>query len=380
MIKDGYVLVIPSWFPSKVDLFNGDFNQRTVKALSLNLNQVVVYVVPDKTIKGLKIEREAEGNIITIRGYFTKSTFKIIDFFRYFIIYHKLIHSVIKENGKPLYLHTYVFFPAGIVSFYFAKRLKLKNVLTEHWSIIYPDNEYSISKRNIFFRAFLKRLIRSFDLIFPVVNALKDAVCIWAPNVKNVVIPNVVNTHLFSFNDENKYDELTFIHVSCLEAHKNPLGILEAFESKALMKKRVSLKLIGPIREELLDKVNGSLSLKSRVEFLGEVPNSEVAKIMKKSHVLVMNSFYESQPCVILEALCCGLPIVSTDVGGISEVVNNDNGVLFKQGELTSALEKMIATYSGFNKKNISENAIKKFSEKAVSAQVITALKHQKII
>lgn len=380
MIKDDYVLVIPSWYPSKVDLFNGDFNQRTVTALSLRLKQIVIYVVPDKTVCEHKVELETVENLITVRSYIPKSALQIIDFYHYFFACCKLIKGVIKEHGKPLYIHTYVFFPAGLISFYFAKKLKLKSVLTEHWSIIYPDNEFSISKRNWFFKALLKNTLRSFDLILPVVEALKEAVDIWAPKVDKVVVSNVVDTDQFFMSENEKYNKFTFLHVSCMEAHKNPLGILRAFESEGMMLQTINLKFIGPVREELLDIVQKSPLLKSKVEFLGEMPNSDVARIMQKSHVLVMNSFYESQPCVILEALCCGLPVVSTNVGGISEVVNASNGVLFKKGKITDALEKAVSKYSEFDVQAISLDAKAKFSKAAIAEQIVNVLERKKIL
>ncbi len=318
--------------------------------------------------------------MITIIGYFPKSYFKIIDLFTYLKVYFKLIKIELKKNGNPLYIHTYVFFPAGLLSYYFAKKLELKNVLTEHWSIIYPYNEFSISKKFLPFKLLLCNILRSFDLILPVVRALDDAISFWAPNVKKVVVSNVVNTSLFFFNDEKKYEEFTFLHVSCMENHKNPMGILDGFELNLLLNQNTRLKLIGPKKKELLKRVNMSKVLKSRVDFLGEMSNSEVAKIMQKSHVLVMNSFYESQPCVILEALCCGLPIVSSNVGGIPEIINLSNGVLFEQGDLAAALKKIFLIYPKFSYQTISQYATEKFSQMAVSNKLIEVLNAQKII
>jgi glycosyltransferase involved in cell wall biosynthesis len=380
MFKKGYVLVLPSWYPSKADVFNGDFNQRTVHVLSTHIPQVVIYVVPYNLTKKLKVEREVKENVITIRGYFPKSNFKIIDLFIYLKVYFKLIKKELKQNGKPLYIHTYVFFPAGLLSYYFAKKLKVKNVLTEHWSIIYPSNEFSISKRFLPFKLLLSNTLKSFDLILPVVEALKEAISHWAPKVEKVVISNVVDTSLFYFRNDLKSTDFTFLHVSSLEKHKNPQGILEAFKCQLMLGQSIKLKFIGPLNAELLQKVDECSYLRKNVEFLGEMQNYEVAFAMQKSHVLIMNSCYESQPCVILEALCCGLPIVTSDVGGISEIINDCNGILFQQGNLSIALGDMIKFYRNFNNKMISENAIDNFSCEAISIKTINVLMEKNVI
>ena len=69
-------------------------------------------------------------------------------------------------------------------------------------------------------------------------------------------------------------------------------------------------------------------------------------------------------PCVILESLCCGTPVISTTVGGIAEVINDSNGFLINDNivELATAMESMITNYAKYNRKQIAQNAQTKFS------------------
>ena len=73
---------------------------------------------------------------------------------------------------------------------------------------------------------------------------------------------------------------------------------------------------------------------------------SKIHEIFRKSHCLVMASSSENAPCVIAEAHCSGLPVISSNVGGISDMVNNSNGVLFD-------LEINEKTWSAYNNRNI---------------------------
>ncbi len=59
-----------------------------------------------------------------------------------------------------------------------------------------------------------------------------------------------------------------------------------------------------------------------RIRFVGAVPPKEVKEYMQNSDILVMNSSFEGIPMTILEAISYGLPVVSTNVGGIGEALH----------------------------------------------------------
>jgi glycosyltransferase involved in cell wall biosynthesis len=91
------------------------------------------------------------------------------------------------------------------------------------------------------------------------------------------------------------------------------------------------------------------------------------------ANALVMFSNYENMPCVILEALCSGLPIVSSNVGGIAEIINTSNGYLIpakNEEELYDAMIKMVKNYHQFNPVKISEEASKLSCYKTVGREI----------
>ncbi len=105
--------------------------------------------------------------------------------------------------------------------------------------------------------------------------------------------------------------------------------------------------------------------LNKKIFLRGEISYTEVAKEMQEANALLMFSRFENSPCSIIEALCCGLPVIATRVGGIPELINETNGMLVesldKKG-LIAAMEEMITNYKAYNRKKIAEDAAARFS------------------
>ena len=72
---------------------------------------------------------------------------------------------------------------------------------------------------------------------------------------------------------------------------------------------------------------------------------NDVEKIIPACDVLVLPSFHESFGLVLLEALACGKPVIGSDVGGISEIITDDVGLLINPNDASSlcdAIDKII--------------------------------------
>ena len=116
------LLVLPSWYPSKVDASSGDFIQRHVEAISLYKNEYVLYVVKDED--GLFTKRELSvivkyDNYIEEIIYYhpSKTKFKILNKFlshqSYKKVYKRAIKRYFKSYGLPKLIHVHVAQQAG---------------------------------------------------------------------------------------------------------------------------------------------------------------------------------------------------------------------------------------------------------------------------
>lgn len=150
----------------------------------------------------------------------------------------------------------------------------------------------------------------------------------------------VADTRLTSINPEVARNRpgvpFTIIFVGRLVDTKNPQAVLLA---ASILKSRLKhLRVIfvgeGPL-EETLRGQSTSLGLDAEVEFKGYVGHSgELWKEYKEADVLVLPSYSEGLPLVIIEAMSMGLPVIATDVGGVSElVINNKTGFLLEHSD-----------------------------------------------
>jgi glycosyltransferase involved in cell wall biosynthesis len=148
---------------------------------------------------------------------------------------------------------------------------------------------------------------------------------------------------------------------------KNVDGILKAFHSAVFEHgmKDARLLLIGN-RDDHFQKHADSLGLSNYVSFLGEIPYTEVAKEMQRSHCFVLNSTAETFSCVTAEALCCGLPVLAPRTGALPELVNKTNGMLFEKGGLLKAMMEVKKNHARFDTKRISEEAAARFNYEVV--------------
>lgn len=179
---------------------------------------------------------------------------------------------------------------------------------------------------------------------------------------KFFVIHNVVDTKLF-YPSALKEPVFTYIHVSSLNEQKNVDGMLRVFKRFATINRDWQLVLVGPFSKEIQQSIIQN-KLDDLIQLVGEIPYTEVAKYMQQAHVKVLFSKHENFPCVVVEALCCGLPVIASDVAGVREAVNKSNGILVKsenEDELLFALQKVRQTYSSFDVQSIANDAARQY-------------------
>ena len=94
----------------------------------------------------------------------------------------------------------------------------------------------------------------------------------------------------------------------------------------------LSIAGTGPMEETLKAKVS-SLGINEAVQFLGYVENTR--QLYKSADIFVLFSEMEGSPIVLIEAMAYSLPIITTAVGGIPEMLNNENAIILPSGDVS---------------------------------------------
>ena len=188
---------------------------------------------------------------------------------------------------------------------------------------------------------------------------------------KTVIIGNPVTNKVFDVQPVEKKDVM--INVARLFPQKNQKMLIRAFNSIKDQIPTYQLKIFGegPLRLDLQQLID-DLQLTERVELCGR--SEKVLDEMNASRIFVMSSNHEGLSNAMIEAICIGLPIVSTKVSGTEELIEEGkNGLLTDVGneqQLADALlrlakDEALQDSMGRNNK---ENA-KRFKESEVLNQ-----------
>ena len=369
------VLWLASWYPDEYEPTNGDFIQRHAKAVALFIPVAVIHVAQAGKNLGLlnKVVLNNEGNLHEAIHYFPfkKTGIPVIDTIRYhktYLKYYKnIFEKYIEEKGKPDLIHVHVPMKAGLLALWLKKKFNINYVVTEHWTIYADDALDNYINKGFAFQNFLRKIFKHAACFLPVSKNLGELVCKKVLPIKYKVIYNVVDTSLFYFKESVVEKPFTFIHVSTLGEQKNPEIIIDAFIEFNKQQPNSKLIMVGEMQPVLNKYLNEPF-----IEFKGMIAYENVAKQLQQADAFVLFSKYENMPCVVLEALCCGLPVITSDVGGLSEIINNENGVLVNektQEALLKAMNEMYTNYY-FNRKNISNEAISMFSYEVIGKQI----------
>ena len=186
------------------------------------------------------------------------------------------------------------------------------------------------------------------------------------PEEKLVVIPNpVLPTPLL--RQEHKSDNKRLIFIGRLAVEKGVFRLLEIFSR---LPQGYSLTLVGdgPLKQDVQKKIK-QLHLEQRINLTGNV--REVVHLIAQHDLLVLTSFTEGFPNVVLEALSVGVPVVSFNVSGLSAMVKNTiNGYIVEQDDFPGFRSKIvIACNRSWDSQAIKEDILARFGVKKIVQQ-----------
>ncbi len=246
-----------------------------------------------------------------------------------------IINKLIKAKPDVIHTHSHMYFTSNQVAL--LKRFNnVPNLLHLHGNIDYslPKNDFKTYlffqiKNKIYDRTLGKWTVQGADKIASVSKIdMKNAIRLWNLDSDKVCwVPNAIDINSFKGNKSN--DNLNVVFIGRLEPWKGVHTFIEAARMLLKVRDDVTFTLVGDgsLRNYVENISN------DRIKVLGQVPYNQIPNILSNASVLVLPSYMEGLPTVILEALASEVPVVASNIGGIPEIViDNETGFLFPTG------------------------------------------------
>lgn len=299
-------------------------------------HEVYVITYPHKEIKdidGIHVIGTRGLNIPGVRGLMFKKNAK------------KALENLLKKEDIDI-IHGHYLFPAGAAAVEVGNEHNIKTYVTAHGS-----DMFELYKSQPLMRSTIRNVLKNADGVFAVSNALRHEIV--ATGVvgiaeKTKISWNSVDINKFnnvandSFKNENGLsDKPIVLFVGNLIKRKNVDSLLEA---KKIANSDYYLVIVGD--GPLFKKLNKKVEDENIRDVIFTGSRDDVENIIPSCDVLILPSFSESFGLVLIEALACGKPVIGSDVGGISEIINENVGLLVnpkKVSSISKAIDKIIS-------------------------------------
>lgn len=366
-----HIVVFPGWYPGRVDRLSGDFIQRHMQAVAPYCRVSVIIPVKDCSADKEDLVTIKKGNLTEIYYYYPSlSSIRWLDSLLSFIRYNYLCiksTSGLNKEEKVTLAHLYVLQKNQLVGFFLKWFYKIPYVVSEQ-STLYVDGRFD--KMNAIEKKIVRSVFAGSASFHTVSNYLASALKLKLKLKKEpVIIPNVVDTNIFFYNNDLSSDSVTFVHVSNMTHQKNVEGMLQAFAEVKNVNSSFILNLVGPLPAGVASLIS-ELGLSKNITTWNERNYTEVAEIMQQSDIFVFFTRHETFGCVIIEANACGLPVIVCDLEVTRELITGDfNGVFVESENVKDLADKILWTL----------NNLQKFDPLAISLQTRQKFNYNRI-
>lgn len=294
----------------------------------------------------------------------TVPTYPLFDFPPYETALTSTMVNVINNNGLDL-LHVHYAIPHASAA-YFARQILKKSGKDIPYITTLHGTDITLVGKDQTYAPVVAFSINESDAITAVSNNLKEETLSHFTIEKDiVVIPNFVDTDRFQHMDKEHFKKMLapngeriLAHVSNFRKVKRAEDVIGMF---AKVREQLPSKLLmigdGPERQNL-EEYCRTLNICGDIRFLGK--QEQVDEILSITDLFVLPSQYESFGLSALEAMACGVPVISTNAGGLPEInIQGVTGFMSNVGDTTDMANKAMLILAG-------DQSLKSFKDAAI--------------
>jgi glycosyltransferase involved in cell wall biosynthesis len=358
------VLFVPQWYPARdgPNQITGIFCREHARAAAL-YDDVAVLVLSSSLQRWPVLRWDCLDDAGVPTFYATYPRSPIPKTTRFFLGYHirRAFQRVVKEWGMPDVVHT-----QDVQSYFVMKALSrfgLPFVMSQHWSGFLERLITPVSLRRYgwaFSRAARVLATNKFAQNDYLHYGLRPSMT-W--------LPNVVDAEVFhALPDQAKKPWL--LHASGLTPEKRVPDVIRAFSQICRNRAGAVLQIVGDGRHRAQMEALAQRELPpGSFRFHGFLPKPELADLMRQSRGFILASEAETFGCVLMEAMACGCPVLTTRVGGIPAVVREWEGIFVDIGNverMAAGMDRLLRVDHSLDLRRISRDALERFSRSVV--------------
>jgi len=238
-------------------------------------------------------------------------------------------NSKIKKLMKMYHydvIHAFFTVPCGALAYLYKKNMTF--VVSLRGSDVPGFNE-RFGFQYVFLKPMIKEIWKKADAVIANSKGLKELALETLPNLDIGIIANGIDTKDFEPNYSIKNEEMNVLCVARLIERKGIKYLIEAVYK--LKSEKIKLTLVGEGNQESeLKKLVRELDLEDVVTFRGHVSHEKISEVYKDSDIFVLPSLNEGMSNALLEAMAAGLPVIVTDTGGTSELIDGNGFIIGK--------------------------------------------------
>ncbi len=235
-------------------------------------------------------------------------------------------------------INTHFAVPSGPLGYILSKMFRVPDVLSLHGGDIYDPSKKMSPHDSFFFSRVVRFILNRADrIVAQSTNTRDNAIKYYRPNKEVQVIPLAFHPPVIEKRTRGamklEKDVFYCITVGRLIKRKSLDTLLYAFSG--IKNKKIKLLIVGDGPErEYLEGIVAEKKMETRVTFLGYLEESDKYSYLSLSDLFVLTSLHEGFGIVFMEAMHCGLPIVTTNHGGQVDFLKQDeNAILIDVGD-----------------------------------------------
>ena len=257
---------------------------------------------------------ENEGFTVKTASSKTNKVFRLIDMLYHVVKYRKQTHFVLIDTYSTSNFY-YAFFVSQLCRFLKLKYIpvlrggNLPNRLKSHPKL--SKKIFNGAYKNVAPSKYIQSHFEAFGY--------SNIVC----------IPNSIEIKNYPFKSRN-FDKVKLLWVRSFSKIYNPLLAIKVLKALKDGNIEAELCMVGPDNDGSLEAArNYAKKLNLDVTFTGKLEKKAWVSLSKNYNIFINTTNFDNMPVSVIEAMALGLPVVSTNVGGISFLItNNDNAIL----------------------------------------------------